>query len=71
MADIADEAGELTELMDSLNISTLRAAVSGEGQEYCEDCGEDLSLERRKAAPWAVRCVPCASVYEKKQQHRR
>ena len=71
MADEADLAGEITELTRAHSTLRLRAAVTGKGQEYCEDCGEDLSPERRKAAPWAIRCVPCASVYEQKQTHRR
>ena len=71
MADDADLAGDLIELASANNILMLRAAVKGEGQEYCEDCGDDLTPERRKAAPWAIRCVPCASVYEQKQTHRR
>ena len=71
MADIADEAGELTELTNAHNILLLRAAVTGKRQEYCEDCGEDLSPARREAAPWAILWVPCASVYEQKQTHRR
>lgn len=71
MADDADLAGDLIELASANNILMLRAAVKGEGQDYCDDCGEDLTPERRKAAPWAVRCVPCASVYEQKQTHRR
>lgn len=71
MADDVDFAGELTELTNAHNILLLRAAVTGKGQEYCEDCGENLTPARRKAAPWAIRCVPCASVYEQKQAHRR
>lgn len=71
MADGVDFAGELTELTKAHSILLLRAAVTGKGQECCEDCGDDLSPERRKAAPWAIRCVPCASVYEQKQTHRR
>ena len=71
MADDVDFAGELTELTKAHSILLLRAAVAGEGQEYCEDCGEDLSPARREAAPWAIRCVPCESIYEKKQKHRR
>jgi RNA polymerase-binding transcription factor DksA len=71
MADDADLAGDLIELASANNILLLRAAVTGKGQEYCEDCGEGLSPARREAAPWAIRCVPCASVYEQKQTHRR
>ncbi len=71
MADDADLAGEVIELTSAHNILLLRAAVTGDGQEYCEDCGDDLSPARRKAAPWAIRCVPCADIHERKGVHRR
>lgn len=38
--------------------------TAGKGQDWCEDCGEDIPQERRAAAPWAVRCVPCQEIKE-------
>lgn len=46
--------------------AAIRASLQGEGQDWCEDCGEDLTPERRKAAPWAIRCAPCQGVFEEK-----
>ena len=71
MADDADLAGPLIERSKDNSVTAIRKQLAGAGQDCCDDCGEDLTPERRKAAPWAIRCVPCASVYEQKQTHRR
>lgn len=71
MADDADLAGPLIERSKDNSVTAIRKQLAGSGQDYCDDCGEDLSPARREAAPWAIRCVPCASVYEQKQTHRR
>lgn len=71
MADDADFAGDVIEKTKDISVAEVRKQLAGSGQDCCEDCGHDLSPARRKAAPWAIRCVPCASVYEKKQAHRR
>lgn len=66
MANDADIADVLIEHSKALNVSAIQRLTAGSGQDYCEDCGDDLSIERRKAAPWAIRCVPCASIREQK-----
>lgn len=71
MADDADFAGDVTEKTKDISVSAIRASLEGDGQDYCEDCGEDLTPARRAAAPWAVRCVPCAGALELKNAHRR
>lgn len=71
MADHADFAGDVIEKTKDRSVSAIRAQLSGAGQDYCEDCGEHLTPERRVAAPWAVRCVPCAGAQELKSAHRR
>jgi RNA polymerase-binding protein DksA len=35
----------------------------------CEDCGDDIPLERLRVNPGATRCVRCQSVYEKTHSH--
>lgn len=66
MANDADIADVLIEHSTARNVSAIQRLTAGSGQDYCEDCGDDLSIERRKAAPWAIRCVPCASIREQK-----
>lgn len=66
VADEIEIAGEYTQRKTDERTSLIRAQVQGEGQEHCEDCGLDLTPERRAAAPWAIRCVPCADLLERK-----
>jgi RNA polymerase-binding protein DksA len=35
----------------------------------CEDCGDDIPLERLRVNPGATRCVRCQSMYEKTHNH--
>ncbi len=71
MADDADFAGLVTEEATERSVSAICSELTGDGQGYCDDCGDDLTPERRKAAPWAIRCVPCADIHERKGVHRR
>jgi phage/conjugal plasmid C-4 type zinc finger TraR family protein len=34
---------------------------TGEGLEYCEECGEEIPKARRRALPGVRTCVPCQS----------
>ena len=36
--------------------------------EECEDCGEDIPEERRKAQPGVTRCIYCQELFERKQR---
>lgn len=40
------------------------AANAGIGQEFCEDCGDEIPMARRQAMPSAIRCVFCQSHVE-------
>jgi RNA polymerase-binding transcription factor DksA len=64
MADIVDDAQEGIELVSQLGAQQAAEHMRGHGSEWCEGCGEDLSAERRTAAKWAIRCVPCQSRFE-------
>ncbi|MDO5643629.1 MAG: TraR/DksA C4-type zinc finger protein [Paracoccus sp. (in: a-proteobacteria)] len=35
------------------------AAVASRGSAICHDCGEHIEPARRKAAPFATRCLNC------------
>lgn len=67
MADEIEIAGDYIQRKTDERTAIIRAQVVGQGQDYCEDCGNDLTPERRAAAPWAIRCVPCADVLERKK----
>lgn len=40
-------------------------SLQGKGQARCEDCREPIPRERRKAAPNAIRCIACQTIFEK------
>ena len=43
-------------------VSFARANLpQGEGTEYCDECGEEIPIARRKALPGARTCVDCQS----------
>lgn len=69
MADDADFAGDVIEKTKDISVAEVRKQLAGSGQDCCEDCGRDLSPARRKAAPWAIRCVRLAPVFTRKNKH--
>lgn len=46
------------------------AAVSRPGQRWCIDCTEEIDEARRKAAPFARRCITCAQILERSGRKR-
>jgi len=70
MADIADlaEIREAKQRQDAIDRITRREPetplVNSDGQRLCRDCEEVILLTRLKAAPHAVRCVPCQQMLE-------
>jgi DnaK suppressor protein len=53
---------------DAQELVTLDAAlarIADGSYGVCEDCGDDIPLERLHAAPGASRCVRCQAIYEK------
>lgn len=46
-------------------IARASAAVKEQGAETCADCGETIEAERRRAAPFATRCITCQQIFEK------
>lgn len=69
-ADPLDRANCLAELERLSSVSAVRSKLAEKGQDWCEDCGEDIPQERRAADPWAVRCAPCQEIVELRARHR-
>lgn len=74
--DFGDQA-EAIEAMQrrlALEAAQERAAVlltdAGGGDRGCEDCGDDIPSDRRKAAPGARRCVFCEEARERRGRFR-
>ncbi|WP_434456526.1 TraR/DksA family transcriptional regulator [Stutzerimonas urumqiensis] len=59
-----DRASSVEELDRLGGVALVRARLNGHGAEFCEECGEPIPIARRRAAPWVVCCVDCASIRE-------
>ncbi|MEO7336895.1 MAG: TraR/DksA family transcriptional regulator [Caldimonas sp.] len=46
-------------------IDAARGRLDDGSYGECIDCGKDIPVERLKAQPAALRCVPCQEIYEK------
>lgn len=42
------------------------AVVAGRGSPTCHDCGDAIEEARRKAAPFATRCIECQQHSERR-----
>lgn len=55
-------ANEANAVADGLD--TVQRAMQCQGQSHCEDCGDPIAAARRKAAPFAIRCIACQGARE-------
>lgn len=58
--------GKARDELEQIDLA-LRKIGAGE-YGICESCGDDISLKRLEALPWARLCVDCARDYEHKHQ---
>lgn len=59
------------QIQDSINDEIRRArknVPSGESLEFCEECGEEIPLTRRKALPGVRLCIHCQEEADKEQK---
>ena len=61
-------AEQAVELERDARVAQVQGAVMGQGSDECQDCGEIIEPARRKAAPFAVRCVQCQSAAERQMR---
>jgi phage/conjugal plasmid C-4 type zinc finger TraR family protein len=45
-------------------LNAISRTLARPGQPYCEECGDAIAPERRKANPSAIRCIHCQSAFE-------
>lgn len=62
--DIIDNASTLEDLHRDAALSMHRINHSAVSATHCEECGDQLSDERRKAYPGCTMCVECQSDME-------
>jgi len=66
MADEVDISTDRILLAAEERTAAIRASLQGDGQDECEDCGNEIPGARREAVPNAIRCAPCQEVFEAK-----
>ena len=64
--DVTDRATGLEEADRIGGVALVQARLQGQGAEECEDCGIEIPEARRRAAPWAVCCVDCQGLRERR-----
>jgi len=64
--DVTDRASGLEEADRIGGVAMVQAKMQGEGQDDCDECGFEIPKPRRLAAPWAVCCVECQSLRERR-----
>jgi phage/conjugal plasmid C-4 type zinc finger TraR family protein len=57
----------LVELDVAARVAQVQGALMGKGSDQCEDCGAVIEAARRRAAPFAVRCVHCQADAERQK----
>lgn len=62
--EAGDKASAYQVMAEAEGVAVAVAKLAGNGSDECEDCGLMIPRARRKAAPWAVRCVDCQSLRE-------
>lgn len=64
--DVTDRASGLEEADRIGGVQSVRERLMGQGAEECEECGIEIPEALRRAAPWAVCCVECQSLRERR-----
>lgn len=65
--DVTDRATGLEEADRIGGVAMVRERLMGQGAEECDECGIEIPEARRRAAPWAVCCVDCQGLRERRR----
>jgi len=69
MSETSDTNDFASQIEQHHNESAVQAIRRSIGQvadnDECEECGQEIPTARRKAVPWARRCVDCQQRYER------
>ena len=61
--DITRNLAAVKEVQDRLALQRARPSLA-----QCEDCGEDIPIERQRIALGCTRCIVCQSLEERRQR---
>ena len=59
-----EASGAFADAERDRQIQRTRESLALKGDDYCQDCGEEIPPARRAALPSATRCMPCQSAHE-------
>lgn len=59
-----DVAGAIEANDRATAIAASQRMLQGQGRQECDACGELIPPDRRAAAPFATRCLPCQTSVE-------
>ncbi|OCX97891.1 MAG: TraR/DksA family transcriptional regulator [Pseudomonas sp. K35] len=65
--DVTDRASGLEEADRIGGVAMVLSRMTGESRPDCLDCGIEIPAARRRAAPWAVCCVDCQGLRERRR----
>ncbi|SOC46634.1 TraR/DksA family transcriptional regulator [Rhizobium subbaraonis] len=51
-------------------VADASAVVRARGSDVCVECDRPIPIERRRAAPFAKRCIECQEMLEAEKFHR-
>lgn len=68
MADDVDMAEGIIAAQRDAGVARAQAALVPSGAVTCEDCGDGIPAERRRAAPFCIRCADCQGAHERSQR---
>jgi phage/conjugal plasmid C-4 type zinc finger TraR family protein len=60
-----EQSLELAQQRRDAAIAAVRKRSEGAGAPDCLRCGEAIPPARRKAAPSAIRCIRCQTIFER------
>lgn len=70
--DEIDQLMETERAIFEANLASVTSKVKGIsnptdklGPEFCHECGDEIPMGRRKAAPWSVLCRDCQEAHER------
>ena len=68
MADEADVSAPAVDAERDSAVQRVAAQLARTGTLVCVGCGEQISADRRRAAPWATRCIDCQSRHDRERR---
>lgn len=66
MADDGDRAAERAARLNDEALDLHRRRVIGPEHRFCMDCGDEIPVQRRQAAPGCLRCLDCQVIAERR-----